>query len=209
MRPHKICIAIQKSGRLNEESLAWLAKQQIVPSEPSNRKLLRQTQNPNIELLHVRHSDIVQYVRYGVAHFGIVGQNELFEKNINVDICAKLGFAKCALKIAVPHHSQIQSIEDLEGERIATSYPHSLKQFLCKHQIPCSIITINGSVEIAPELGLADAICDLVQTGSTLKEHGLNPIFTVFESQALLIQNHQPCPVKNTYLQDWLQNPSF
>ncbi len=181
-------IAIQKSGRLNVASQEYLSKQGLIFAE-NNRSLVQPCTNAPIDLLHLRDDDIPEYVSRGVADFGIVGENILRETQAQVHVVEKLGFAHCRLVIAVPKNSTIQTVQDLEGERIATSYPHLLSSFLAQNDVSAAIIPISGSVEITPELNLADAICDLVQTGTTLDAHNLKPLFTILESQALLISS--------------------
>jgi ATP phosphoribosyltransferase len=138
----------------------------------------------DIEPLLVRNSDIPVYVNYGIADFGIVGENVLLEQNCKLKIVKKLGFGKCSLIIAAP-----KGVKDLFEERIATSYPNTLRKYLRKKKINASIIKINGSVEICPALGLCDAVCDITQTGKTLKENKLKIIEKVLDSQAVLIKS--------------------
>lgn len=184
----KIRIAVQNKGRLMEPSLAYLKKCGLKFAE-QGRSLVMPCKNSEVEILFVRNSDIPEYVRYGVADFGIVGKNVLMEKESNLKPVRALDFGKCALIIAVPEKSKIKNLSDLDHERIATSYPRILKDFLKRRGVSASIIEIRGSVEICPSLGLADAIFDIMQTGRTLKENGLRVIEKVTESQAVLIQN--------------------
>jgi len=184
----RLRIAIQSKGRLQENSISFL-KSQGLKFEINGRSLVTPCIDQEIDVLLLRNSDIPEYVHAGVAEFGIVGENVLQEKNTHVRILKKLGFGICRLVIAVPEDSPIQSVEDLEGERIATSYPKFLTKFLQEKGIHAAIIPISGSVEVTPELNLADAICDLVQTGSTLKAHGLKELVTILESEAVLIQS--------------------
>ena len=165
-------IAIQNKGRLNKPSLQFLKSLGLKLPE-NGRKLMNKCKKTGIEVLYSRSGDIPEYVSRGVADFGIVGQNVLIEKGLKVKQIKPLGFGQCKLVIAVPKQSKIQSIKDLEGERIATSYPKTLRRYLEKNQINAAIITIGGSVEAAPSLNLADAICDLTQTGTTLKDNKL------------------------------------
>lgn len=180
-------IAIQSKGRLQKPSEKFL-KLLGFRFKTRGRNLIVPCANKKAEILYVRNGDIPEYVENQAADFGIVGENVLREKNKTFEIVQKLGFGACSLVIAVPKKSKIVSIADLEGERIATSYPNTLKKYLKKESINASIIEINGSVEIAPSLNLADAICDLSQTGRTLKENDLRVIATVLESQAVLIR---------------------
>ena len=137
----------------------------------------------------MRDDDIPLYVNRGIADFAIIGENIKIESGFDVEVIREFDFAKCSLVIAVPKNSSIIKPSDLEGERIATSYPQLLKAYLANNNISATIISIAGSVEISPELNLADAICDITQTGETLKAHGLKPIVTILESKALLITN--------------------
>ena len=179
-------IAIQKKGRLTDESLKYLDSLGIkVPT--NGRDLIARC--GDFEILFLRQTDIPVFVEKGIIDFGIVGQNSSQEKGYKVDIVESLGFAKCSLQIAVPKNSSIKSVADLKNERIATSFPNLLKDFLKKNGVNASIIEVKGSVEVTPVMGLTDAICDLVQTGKTLKENNLISIATVLESQAQLIAN--------------------
>lgn len=179
-------IAIQSKGRLQKPSEKFL-KSLGFKFKTNGRNLIVQCKNKKAEILYVRNGDIPEYVGNQAADFGIVGENVLREKNKTFEIVQKLGFGACSLVIAVPKKSKIAGITDLEGERIATSYPNTLKKYLKKNGVNASIIEIKGSVEIAPSLDLADAICDISQTGRTLEENGLRIIATVLESQAVLI----------------------
>ncbi len=184
----KIRIAIQKQGRLQEPSLDFL-KSLGLKFKSNGSKLINPCLNADIEILYVRNSDIPQYVRYGVADYGIVGENILVEKKSRLKIVKRLGFGKCKLIIAVPKKSNVKSVNDLSEERIATSYPNTLKEFLKEKGINASMIEINGSVEICPFLNLSDAICDITQTGRTLKENDLRIIEKIMDSEAVLIRN--------------------
>lgn len=141
-----------------------------------------------LDILFLRDDDIPEYVERGVADYGIVGENVLLEKRTRVTVLQKLGFGKCSLIIAIPTLSSIKTVAQLEGKRIATSYPDITQQFLQIQRIKAEVITIKGSAEIAPNLNLADAICDLTQSGRTLKENNLMPLTTILESEAVLIQ---------------------
>ena len=189
MKRKTIRIAVQKEGRLKKDSVEYLQSLGLEFSKEDVRKLIVSCKNAPVEILYVRHSDIPQYVQYGAVDFGIVGANLLYEKNFKVKVIKQFDFGRCSLVIAVPLNSPIQETKDLEGERIATSYPNSLRKFLEQQKISAAIIEIKGSVEIAPLLGLADAICDLTQTGKTLRENKLRPIKTLFDSKALLIES--------------------
>jgi len=189
MKRNNIRIAIQKEGRLRNPSLEYLESLGLQFPKENGRTLVVPCKNADAEILYVRHSDVPQYVQNGAADFAIVGDNVLYEKDFKIREVEKLNFGKCSLVIAVPLDSSIQKIQDLEGERIATSYPNSLRKFLQKQKINAAIIEIRGSVEVAPALGLADAICDLTQTGNTLKENSLKTIETLFDSMAVFIES--------------------
>ncbi len=182
----KIKIAIQKSGRLNEKSIELLRNCGL-SFENYKSSLITSAFNFPIEILFLRDDDIPKYVQDGIADLGIAGENVIQEKMVDVNYLQRLGFGKCSLKIAVPGHSHVTSLQDLEGRSIATSYPNILRNFLSQHQINAEIRTISGSVEISPNLGLSDAICDIVSTGGTLKSNGLVPFADIMESEAILI----------------------
>lgn len=182
----KLRIAIQKSGRLNEDSVKLLKEIGIDFSSP-NGKLKTEASNFPLELLFLRDDDIPQYVADGVADIGIVGENVLIEKEKDVKIQNKLGFGKCRLSIAVDKTFSYKSASDLKGKRIATSYPVILGQFLKKKKIKAEVHEISGSVEIAPGIGLSEAICDLVSSGSTLLMNGLKEVEVILKSEAVLI----------------------
>ena len=179
-------IAIQKSGRLSEGSIALL-REMGLEFETYKDRLFVSARNMGVDILFLRDDDIPEYVQDGVAHLGIVGSNVLEERRPAVDQLLKLDFGFCTLKIAVPEESQIDRLQDLTGKRIATSYPEALRRFLAEQKIKATPVFLRGSVEVTPALGVAEAICDLVSTGSTLRTHGLRPIQTVFESRAVLI----------------------
>lgn len=184
MTPLKI--AIQKSGRLNEKSVALL-KNCGLNFENYKSSLISSVSNFPLEILFLRDDDIPEYVQDGIADLGIVGENVIHETAVNVQYLQRLGFGKCTLKIAVPNESKLQNIPDLAGKAIATSYPVILKKYLQDNNIDATIRTISGSVEISPGLGLSDAICDIVSTGGTLKSNGLKPFADVLSSEAILI----------------------
>lgn len=181
-------IAIQKSGRLNEESLTLL-KECGISINNGKDQLMAQASNFPLEVLYLRNSDIPQYVKDGVADITIIGDNTEVEKKTGIRTVLNLGFSKCRLSIAVPKSVDFQGLSYLQGKRIATSYPASLRDFLTANNIEAEIHEISGSVEIAPNIGLADAICDIVSTGSTLFKNGLKEVYTMFESQAILAAN--------------------
>ena len=179
-------IAIQKSGRLNEKSVALL-KNCGLNFENYKSSLITSVNNFPLEILFLRDDDIPEYVQDGIADLGIVGENVIEEKEVDVTYLQELGFGKCTLKLAVPKGTTLQSIQELNGKSIATSYPVILQKYLSKNNIQADIRMISGSVEISPGLGLADAICDIVSTGGTLKSNGLEQFADVMSSQAILI----------------------
>ena len=183
----KLKIAIQKSGRLHEDSLRLLKECGIDISNGGN-KLKSSAANFPLEVYFLRDDDIPQYVEDAVADAGIVGENVVYEKKKEVDVLEQLGFGKCRLSIAV-QKNELFSRESLNGKRIATSYPVILQEYLDNNKINAEIHEISGSVEIAPGIGLADAICDLVSSGSTLLMNGLKEAETILESQSVLIRN--------------------
>jgi ATP phosphoribosyltransferase len=179
-------LAVQKSGRLHDGSIALLRDSGLNVSNGRDQ-LKTVVRNFPIEILFLRDDDIPQYIEDRVADFGIVGENIMMEKNKNVRLIKKLDFAKCRLSIAVPKSKTYYGLNWLEGKNIATSYPTITRKFLSDNTINASIHEISGSVEIAPGIGLADAICDLVSTGSTLMSNGLQEVETVMQSEAVLI----------------------
>ena len=184
----KLSIAIQKSGRLQEGSLELLKKCGMSIAS-GNGQLKVTCNNFPLEILFLRNSDIPQYVQDGVADIAIVGSNLLEECEEKVRCVEQLGFSKCRVSIAVPKNSAIKTPIDLNGKRIATSYPKTLQKFLDKEKIDAEIHTISGSVEIAPNIGLADAICDIVSSGNTLFMNGLRELNVILNSEAVLIAN--------------------
>lgn len=179
-------IAIQKSGRLNEKSVQLL-KNCGLNFENYKSSLITKVNNFNLEILFLRDDDIPGYVAQGIADLGIVGENVIDESLAEVSYLQRLGFGRCMLKLAVAADSDIKDLSDLQGKSIATSYPNILQEFLDEYKIKASIQEISGSVEIAPGLGLSDAICDIVSTGTTLKNNGLKPFADVRSSEAILI----------------------
>lgn len=188
-------LAIQKSGRLSEDSLN-LIKECGVDFNKSDNKLTSKAFNFPIEFLFLRDDDIPGYVEDAVADIGIVGENVLAEKGKQADVIEKLGFSKCRLSIAVPKDFQYDGIQSLAGKNIATSYPKILGEYLKKNNVAAHIHEISGSVEIAPNIGLAEGICDLVSSGSTLISNGLKETDIILQSQALLIGNKELSPAK-------------
>lgn len=181
----KLKIAIQKSGRLNEDSIKILKECGIELSNGLN-KLRSEAFNFPLEVLFLRDDDIPQYIEDGVADAGIVGENIVYETNKKIQVMEKLGFGKCRLSIAVQKNVNYQGIRDLKGKKIATSYPVILSKYLRKKRVDAKLEEVSGSVEIAPSVGLADAICDLVSSGSTLFMNGLKETEVVMRSEAVL-----------------------
>jgi ATP phosphoribosyltransferase len=187
--PMKLRIAIQKSGRLYEDSVQLLKECGIDLRNVKDR-LKTESDNFPLEIFFLRDDDIPQYVEDGVADIGIVGENVLYEKNKKATIEEKLGFGKCRLSVAVPRVQTYEGIQSLQGKRIATSYPFLVNQFLAKNNVQAEIHEISGSVEIAPGIGLADVVADLVSSGSTLLMNGLKEVEVLLQSQAVLIKNN-------------------
>ena len=181
-------IAVQKSGRLSEKSLQLLEECGIKISN-GERKLKAVAQNFPVEILFLRDDDIPQYVEQGVADIGILGENEVWEKDKQVNIIEQLGFAGCRMSLAIPKDEVYTDLTYFENKRIATSYPKILNQFFTKNNISVLVEEISGSVEIATSIGLADAVFDIVSTGSTLLMNGLKEVETVTKSEAVLISN--------------------
>lgn len=184
----KLKLAIQKSGRLHEDSIKLLKECGIDISNGVN-KLKSEALNFPLEVYFLRDDDIPQYVEDAVADIGMVGENVVYEKNKTVDVIERLGFGKCRLSIAVKRGDKYEDIYFLQGKKIATSYPTLVKKWLEGKNVDVEIHEISGSVEIAPGIGLADAICDLVSSGSTLFMNGLKEAETILHSQAVLIRN--------------------
>jgi len=181
-------IAIQKSGRLSEKSLQLLEECGIKISN-GERKLKAIAQNFPIEILFLRDDDIPQYVEQGVADIGILGENEVWEKDKQIRVLQQLGFAGCRMSLAIPKDESYTDLNYFQGKRIATSYPKILIDFFAKKNIAVFVEEISGSVEIATSIGLADAVFDIVSTGSTLLMNGLKEVATVTKSEAVLISN--------------------
>ena len=182
-----IRIAIQKSGRLNEDSLRLL-KDCGISFDNGKDQLKAAARNFPMEVFFLRNGDIPQYMRDGVVDLAILGENLLVEKGSDLEVIEKLGFSKCRVSIAVPKGTDFSSVKDLEGKQIATSYPNTVNAFLKENQIEANLHIINGSVEIAPNIGLADAICDIVSSGSTLFKNNLKEVIEINTSEAVLVQ---------------------
>jgi ATP phosphoribosyltransferase len=183
-------IAVQKSGRLNEDSMRIL-KDIGISIDNGKDQLKASARNFPLEVFYLRNGDIPQYLKDGVVDAAIIGENVLIEKGADIQIIERLGFSKCKVSIAVPKESEANSLKDLDGKRIATSYPETVKKFLEEQQINAELHIINGSVEIAPNIGLADGICDIVSSGSTLFKNGLKEIEILLKSEAVLAVSSQ------------------
>lgn len=194
-------IAVQSKGRLNEDSMSLLEEVGVKLSV-GKRQLLTRSSNFPAEILFLRDDDIPKSVADGIADIGIVGENELVEKHANADIVKRLGFSSCRLSLAVPKETKYKGLEWFNGKKIATSYPDILATFLKKNNLKSKIFVISGSVEISPEIGVADAIFDIVSSGSTLVAHHLKEVEVVMESEAVMIANKQLTPLKQTIFEE-------
>lgn len=186
----KLKIAVQKSGRLNEDSLKLL-KDCGIDINNGKDQLKVVVDNFPMEILYLRNSDIPQYLEDGTVDIAIVGENLLVEKQKQVEVVERLGFSKCRVSLAVPKDVEDDSLSYFEGKKIATSYPITLQRFLNANKIQAEIHTISGSVEIAPNIGLADGICDIVSSGSTLFKNGLRETQVILQSEAVLVKSLQ------------------
>jgi ATP phosphoribosyltransferase len=180
-------MALPSKGRLREPSWALLEASGVSPQEPGERMLQAHCRNADIDLLFVRADDVPEYVQDGVVDCGITGLDLIHERECNVEVLLRLGFGTCSLQAAVSNEDTAKCIEDLDGRRIATSHPRITSKLLAERGINAEIVAVAGSVEISPRLGLADAIVDLVSTGSTLRTNGLRSIGVLFESEAVLV----------------------
>lgn len=199
----KLKIAIQKSGRLYEDSLQLLKDCGIFVNNGKDQ-LKVSVDNFPMEIMYLRNSDIPQYLEDGVVDIAIVGENLLVEKQKNIQIIEKLGFSKCRVSIAVPKEVETDDLTYFQGKKIATSYPNTLRNFLEKKGVVSDIHVISGSVEIAPNIGLADGICDIVSSGSTLFKNGLRETVTLLKSEAVLAQTPQLSLEKTAILEKFL-----
>lgn len=194
---NRLHIAIQKSGRLSDQSRQLLKDAGLKLSEAGKNHLTARAENFPLDLMFVRDDDIPTFVADGVCELGIVGQNVLEEYTLalsepRIEEVARLGFGRCSLKIAAPEALTDFDAAKLDGQRIATSYPRLLARFLAQREIKAEIVTMRGAVELAPRLGIARFICDLVSTGATLEANGLMPVADVFDSEAVLIRTMKP-----------------
>ena len=203
MNENILRIAVQTKGRLNEDSMELL-KESGIKLTQGKRKLISPAKNLPDELLYLRDDDIPQSVADGVADIGIVGENEMLEKDKVVDLVKRLGFSKCRVSLAIPKGDEYSGPNYFNGKTIATSYPVILRKFLEEKNIDAAIHEISGSVEIAPGIGLADAIFDIVSSGGTLVSNGLKEVEVVTPSEAVLIANPQLSELKKGILEELL-----
>lgn len=195
----RLRLAVPNKGRLVEPTLALLHDAGLV-FEEHDRSLVARVQNLDLDILFVRTNDIIEFVGDGVADLGVTGVDLLAETGSALPVVRELGYGRCRLAAAVPSDSPIQSVDALAGVRVATAHPNTTRRFFAERRIPVEVISISGAVEVAPRLGLAEAIVDLVSTGSTLQMNGLRPVGDVLSSQAILIAN----PVAQTERADEL-----
>ena len=195
----KLHIAVQKSGRLHDESLKLLNDCGI-SIDNGKDQLKAVARNFPMEIFYLRNGDIPQYIRDGVVDIAIIGENLLVEKGDDISIKEKLGFSKCRVSIAIPKEDTYKGVESLTGKKIATSYPNTVKGFLAEKGIDAELHIINGSVEIAPNIGLSDAVCDIVSSGSTLFKNNLKEVEVLFKSEAVLAASSTLDTEKNDIL---------
>jgi ATP phosphoribosyltransferase len=200
----KLKIAVQKAGRLHDESMEIL-KDIGISIDNGKDQLKASARNFPLEVFYLRNGDIPQYLKDGVVDAAIIGENILIEKGNGITIAEKLGFSTCKVSIAIPKSIKYNGIKDLEGKRIATSYPNTIQNYLDKNGIKAHLHIINGSVEIAPNIGLADAICDIVSSGSTLFKNNLKEVEVIMKSEAVLAVS----PIINAQNQEILNTIQF
>ncbi|MCR9128425.1 MAG: ATP phosphoribosyltransferase [Alphaproteobacteria bacterium] len=197
----RLIVAVQKKGRLAEGGFD-LIKRAGVKLAYGKDELLRKAENVALDLMLIRDDDIPSFVASGACDYGIVGENVLYEAQSrterlqSLEIVLKLGFARCSLKLAAPKDGPIKTVEDLQGRSIATSYPGLTAKFLAERGVEAEMVEMGGSVEVAPRMGVADAICDLVSTGATLEANGLGAFETVLDSEAVLVRRSDVAPAK-------------
>ncbi|MDO4172842.1 MAG: ATP phosphoribosyltransferase, partial [Prevotellaceae bacterium] len=196
-------IAVQSKGRLYEDTMNLL-KETGIKINSARRTLLVQSSNFPLEVLYLRDDDIPECVASGVADIGIVGENEFIERGEDADIVKRLGFSKCRISLAIPENVDYPGVQWFNGKKIATSYPKILKKFADENNIDIDIHVIQGSVEIAPGIGLSDGIFDIVSSGSTLVSNKLREVEVVIKSEALLIGNKELTPEKHEILEEFL-----
>jgi len=195
----KLKIAVQKKGRLLDDSLKLL-KQCGISINNGKDQLKAEARNFPLEVLYLRNSDIPRYLEQGVADIGVIGENLLVEYDRNIETVLPLGFSKCRVSLALPKDVDYAGVKYFEGKKIATSYPNTLRKFLNEQNINAQIHEIAGSVEIAPNIGLAEGICDIVSTGSTLFKNGLKEVEIIGKSQAVLAKSMSLSPEKQAIL---------
>lgn len=187
----RLTLALPSKGRLREPSWSLLDATGVAPQEPGERVLQSHCRNADIYLLFIRADDVPEYVQDGIVDCGVTGLDLVEEREFDVEVLLRLGYGRCSLQAAVSNEDTATRLEDLDGRRVATSHPRLAKQLLAERGINVEVIRVTGSVEITPRLGLADAIVDLVSTGSTLRTNGLRSIGTLFESEAVLVGRRQ------------------
>ncbi|MGB5316082.1 MAG: ATP phosphoribosyltransferase [Robiginitalea sp.] len=195
-----IKVAVQKSGRLNEDSLQIL-KDCGISIDNGQDQLRASARNFPMEVFYLRNGDIPQYLIDGVVDIAILGENVLIEKGTDIPVVEKLGFSKCRVSIAVPKNVDYNVVSDLEGKRIATSYPNTVQRYLQDKGVQAELHIINGSVEIAPNIGLADAVCDIVSSGSTLFKNNLKEVEIILHSEAVLAVSPKAGPEQRKILE--------
>ncbi|MFI5036754.1 MAG: ATP phosphoribosyltransferase [Acidimicrobiales bacterium] len=183
----RLTLALPSKGRLREPSWALLVASGVDPQEPGERVLQVQCRNAEVDLLFVRADDVPEYVQDGIVDCGITGLDLVQEREFDVEVLLRLGFGRCSLQAAVPSEDTAGDLADLDGKRVATAHPRLAERLLVERGVKPEIVTVAGSVEISPRLGLADAIVDLVSTGSTLRTNGLRSLGVLFESEAVLV----------------------
>jgi ATP phosphoribosyltransferase len=199
----RLKIAIQKSGRLSEKSTELL-KECGIDAQNVKGGLVFYSSNFPLDILYLRDDDIPEYVQDGVADIGVIGENVLIESGAKIEVVKRLGFGKCRLSLAVPRGDVYEGLQYFQGKRIATSYSLILSAFLKKNGIKAEVHSISGSVEIAPSIGLADGICDLVSSGSTLLSNGLKEVEILLRSEAVLVGNKKMSSEKRAILEQML-----
>ena len=199
----KLKLAIQKSGRLHDSSLKLL-KDCGISVQNGADQLKTNAQNFPLEIFYLRNSDIPQYLEDGVVDIAIIGENTLIEKNKKITTIEKLGFSSCRLSLAIPKNAEYEGLSWFQNKKIATSYPFTLQQFLTEHNISAEIHQISGSVEIAPNIGLADSICDLVSSGSTLFKNGLKEVEVMLQSEACIARSNEMDDAQKAILEELL-----
>ncbi|MGH9019978.1 MAG: ATP phosphoribosyltransferase [Acidimicrobiales bacterium] len=183
----RLTLALPSKGRLRDPAWSLLVASGVDPQEPGERVLQVSCRNADIDLLFVRADDVPEYVQDGIVDCGVTGLDLVLERDFDVDVLLRLGFGACSLEAAVPSEDAAVALADLEGRRVATSHPRLAARELSVRGVTCDIVSVAGSVEISPRLGLADAIVDLVSTGSTLRTNGLRSLGTLFQSEAVLV----------------------